>query len=53
MNTFSFSNNKKHLITLSIILALSGCNNENINTTHDSLNGKGAQLEPGGYMYFI
>ncbi|MEC6907323.1 chondroitinase family polysaccharide lyase [Photobacterium piscicola] len=53
MNIFSFSYNKKRLITLSIIFALSGCNNENINTTHDSLNGKGAQLEPGGYMYFF
>lgn len=53
MNINSFPNNKKHLITLSIILALSGCNSENINTSHSNLNGKGAQLEPAGYMYFF
>ncbi|WP_248783048.1 chondroitinase family polysaccharide lyase [Photobacterium kishitanii] len=53
MNINYFSNNKKRLLTLSIILALSGCNSDNINTTHHNLNGKGAQLEPGGYMYFF
>ncbi|WP_058119419.1 chondroitinase family polysaccharide lyase [Photobacterium kishitanii] len=53
MNINYLSNNKKRLLTLSIILALSGCNSDNINTTHHNLNGKGAQLEPGGYMYFF
>ena len=58
---------KPNYLTLCIIFALGGCGNESIQNTDSLTNsgsstnveskqgteGKGAQLEPGGYMYFF
>ncbi len=58
---------KPNYLTLCIIFALGGCGNESIQNTNGLTNsgsstnveskqgieGKGAQLEPGGYMYFF
>ncbi|MDP2567559.1 chondroitinase family protein [Photobacterium damselae subsp. piscicida] len=40
------------ILTISLSLALAGCNNESIQNS-PNVDGKGAQLEPGGYMYFF
>lgn len=47
--------NKPRYLALSIIIALAGCGSENIPppTENENIDGKGAQLEPGGYMYFF
>ncbi len=39
-------------LAMSLPPALTGCNNESLSTSIAN-EGKGAQIEPGGYVYFL